>query len=147
VVTTATEAPESGSSISPLIFAGVAFLIALGIYLVIYALNAAAMDRYSTGFVIQGCPVCLDGLLEIEERPYRSLGIARARRTVRCDNCRSILREVGRRKWRYSVDRFVNPELFETTNRSIMSEDDLRQLASDIDSDSNKPHYLDDPDA
>ena len=127
-----------------MIYGGVVFLTGLGIYLVIYALNSAAMDRYTTGFVIRQCPVCKEGYLEIEERPYRSLGIPRARRTVRCDNCRSILREVGRLKWRYSVDRFANPELFETTNRAILSEDDLRDLASDIDSGEGKPLFLDD---
>jgi hypothetical protein len=145
VVSTAADDVESGEGdISPLIFGGVAFLMALGVYLMIYALNSAAMDRYSTGFIIRQCPVCEEGVLEIEERPYRSLGIPRARRTVRCDNCRSILREVGRRKWRYSVDRFANPELFETTNSSVLSEADLQALTRDIDNGAGKPLFLDD---
>lgn len=107
---------------------GLLLLIAVGAYVVLYALNSAGMDRYAMGFPVQQCPVC-GGTLALEERPYRSAGIPRARRTVRCTDCRSVLREVGRRRWRYAVDRNANPTLFAEYNEKTLTESDLQRLA------------------
>ena len=114
--------------------------VGLGAYVILYALNSAALDRYSTGFVIHHCPVCGEGYLEIEERFYRSAGIPRARRTVRCDNCRSVLREVGRKRWRYAVDPNANPALYDELNSRIMSEAELVTLKPDAADE--KPLYM-----
>ncbi|NJL95097.1 MAG: hypothetical protein HC915_15960 [Anaerolineae bacterium] len=98
-------------------------------YAVLYARNAAALDRYAGGFAASTCPACGQGRLEIEERFYRTVGIPRVRRTVRCDNCRSILREVGQRRWRYAVDPYANPELFAEYNDKILTEQAFLALA------------------
>jgi len=113
----------------------------------VYAINAAAVDRYATGFVVRYCPVCDDGRLEIEERPYRVLGIPRVRRTVRCATCRSMLREVGRRRWRYTVDPHENQHLFEDYNGRVISEEELKSLLPPGTGLSyTQPLYLDDDD-
>jgi hypothetical protein len=117
--------------ISPSFLAGIGLLAILSLYVISYALNASAIDRYATGFPLRACPVCGEGHLDIEERPYRVLGIPRVRRTVRCDKCRSILREVGRRRWRYSVDPNANPQMFQEHNNTVMTEAALMTFAQD----------------
>ena len=82
---------------------------------------------YKGGFVRSDCPVC-GGELVMEERPYSFLGIRRVRRTVRCRRCRSILRQVGRRQWRYAVDVVHNRELFRRYNGHVVSERELVDL-------------------
>ncbi len=129
---------------SPLFLLGILAVVGFGSYVMTYALNAAAMDRYATGFIATRCPVCGEGHLNIEERPYRSLGIPRVRRTVRCDTCRSVLREVGRRRWRYAVDPNANPIMFNQLNGKVMSEGELLYLAPpDRD---ETPHYIEESD-
>jgi hypothetical protein len=56
------------------------------------------------------------------------LGIPRPQAIVRCDNCRSVLREVGRRRWRYAVDRAANLTLYNQLNGRIVNEETLRAL-------------------
>lgn len=144
-----TNQPEAGSTddsegVSPIFLLGILAFIAVGGYIITYALNGAAMDRYATGFIMTRCPVCGEGHLNIEERPYRSLGIPRVRRTVRCDSCRSVLREVGRRRWRYAVDPNANTEMYQQLNGRQMSEAELLNLAPpDVD---ETPHYIEDSD-
>jgi hypothetical protein len=116
-------------------------LIGLAGYATLYAVSGAALDRYAGGFVIYRCPVCEEGALSVEERNYRSFGIPRTRRTVRCDNCRSVLREVGRRRWRYAVDPNANPELFEQLNNDILAESDLHALTPQ--DDAAQPSFYD----
>jgi hypothetical protein len=105
-------------------------LLLIGAYVAVYALSYASLDRYAAGFILNTCPVCGTGQLEIEERPYRSLGVPRQRRTVHCSDCRSILREVGFRRWRYAVDPHANPALFAEHNGDILNEAQLRALGS-----------------
>lgn len=114
---------------NPMIFVGIAALIVLGLYVIIFAASSGVVERYATGFIIERCPVCEVGYLDVEERPYRVLGIPRVRRTVRCDNCRSVLREVGRRRWRYAVDAYANPEMYDELNNTIVTENELIDLA------------------
>lgn len=122
-----------------IIFAGVS------VYILLYAVNNAALDRYSAGFVIHTCPVCGQGHLEVEERPYRSVGIPRVRRTVRCDTCRSVLREVGRKRWRYAVDPLANPTLYEAYNGKTLGEDDLLAMVIPQQGDrDNRTRYVED---
>ena len=101
---------------------------ALG-YAALYVRQALRLARYREGFVLSMCPVCQEGHLHMEERRYRLLGIPRARRVVRCDVCRSVLREVGAGHWRYAVDGAENPALYEALNGRVLSEDELLRIA------------------
>ncbi len=119
-------------------------MLLFGGYISLYAVHSAALERYATGFVINTCPACGDGQLELDERPYRVLGIPRLRRTVRCDNCPSTLREVGRRRWRYTVDPRANPALFERYNGSVLNDQALLTLAEDTAQAPSPPAYIED---
>ncbi|HRF98902.1 MAG TPA: hypothetical protein PLZ51_27015, partial [Aggregatilineales bacterium] len=87
--------PSSTIPIEAILAGGALFFILT--YVVMYLRGQAAVDRYTNGFVIDTCPVCGVGKLEAETRVVRLLGIPRPRRTVRCDHCRSLLRETGHR--------------------------------------------------
>lgn len=130
------------SPLSPLLLVGgILLTLVVGGYMVIYARNAAALDRYASGFVVRRCPVCQLGVLNVEERVDRILGIPRVKRTVRCDTCRSVLREVGKRRWRYAIDRVASSRLYELLNNQIIREQQLTELAPD--SRSETPYYID----
>jgi hypothetical protein len=103
-------------------------LVALA-YLGVYVVQAANLDRYRDGFVLSVCPVCEEGHLYIEERRTRILGIPRVRRVVRCDACRSVLRQVGRQRWRYAVDGVENPDLYDTLNGRVLTEHRLMEIS------------------
>lgn len=118
------------------------FLTALiGGYLLTYTVRAAAVNRYADGFLLDDCPVCKVGHLTLEERVFRTFGIPRVRRTVRCDHCHSVLREVGNRRWRYAVDRAINPNLYTTTNNRVLREEQLAKLGADDSTEA--PTYID----
>ncbi len=123
-----------------LVLGGMVTLL-VGGYMVSYSMNAAAMDRYGQGFVINQCPVCEVGHLELEERFNRILFIPRVKRTVRCDHCRSVLREVGKRKWRYAVDPAANPDLYRAMNNQVIHENELYNIAPDHET--GTPQYID----
>jgi hypothetical protein len=129
---------------SPLLPLGGGVFALASLYILLYALNNAALDRYAIGFVVHTCPVCGHGSLEVEERPYRSVGIPRVRRTVRCDSCRSVLREVGRKRWRYAVDPLANPALYETYNGKTLSEAELQSLATSTGDGNQQTRYVED---
>jgi len=105
-------------------------IILLGIiaYLVAYLRGAAGAKRYANGFIIEVCPICRDGLLTVESRTERNLGIPNTRHLVKCDNCRSLLREMGGGRWRYAVDRIANPVLYDRLNNRELREDTLQKL-------------------
>ena len=92
--------------------------------------------------MLEKCPVCSTGNLDIEERTDNILGIPRVRRTVQCDNCRSLLREVGNRRWRYAVDGTVNPEMYESYNNQTLQEADLQALEQQADGNDDAPSYV-----
>ena len=98
-------------------------------YAALYVRQALRLARYREGFVLSVCPVCQEGRLHMEERRYRVLGIPRARRVVRCDVCRSVLREVRAGHWRYAVDGAENPALYEALNGRVLSEGELLRIA------------------
>ena len=108
---------------------GVGLLLVLG-YAGLYWLGLRGMERYAGGFVVQPCPVCQRGELRVETRQERFLGIPRARRIVRCSECRSVLREVGRRCWRYAVDPIENPALYRRYNGQEIDETALARLSN-----------------
>jgi hypothetical protein len=114
---------------------GLAVLAAL--YTIGYVAGAANLARYREGFVITVCPVCARGTLSVEERRYRVLGLPRVRRVVRCSECRSVLRQVGRNRWRYAVDAAENPTAYHSLNNRVLTEHDLLSLAPEL-----PPEYI-----
>jgi hypothetical protein len=131
---------ESGSDESPslpAVLGGGVVLVAL-IYAAIYGFQAASLSRYREGFPLTVCPVCHEGHLTLEERRYRILGIPNVRRVVRCDHCRSVLRQVGQHRWRYTVDHAANAELFDTFNGRVLTEERLLELAPEY----QPPEYI-----
>lgn len=136
-----------GFGIAPeAIAAGVIVLGIIG-YLVAYLRGAAGAKRYANGFVIDTCPICREGSLVVESRTERSLGIPNTRHLVKCDNCRSLLREIGGGRWRYAVDRAANPVLFDRLNNRELREDTLQRLLDnplDAPAPQVKPGFVDD---
>lgn len=124
--TVGTDAPEQTLPVSVIVAAGV-ILVAL-IYIGMFAQGMSAARRYEAGFVIETCPVCHRGMLNVEVRRYRTFGIPGVKRTVRCSDCRSVLREKGTRRWIYAVDRIENPPLYERLNGREISDAELKKL-------------------
>jgi ribosomal protein S27E len=122
-----TNGPTPGSIAPELIAAGALILLILG-YIALYLRGAATASQYAGGFVIDKCPVCREGNLTVESRTERSLGIPNTKHVVRCDNCRSVIRESGGGRWRYAVDRAVNPAMYDRLNNREIREDTLKRL-------------------
>lgn len=120
-------APSSGLSPEVLI-AGIV-LLAILVYAFFYWRGTSGSERYTSGFVIETCPVCQRGHLIVESRQERLLGIPRARHSVRCSECRSVLREVSEHQWRYAVDPIANPDLYQRFNGKIIDEQTLIDLS------------------
>jgi hypothetical protein len=99
-------------------------------YIGLYWRGLTVADRYTDGFVIDRCPVCHEGNLHVEMRRGWVFGIPRPRYSVRCDNCRSVLREAGSRRWRYAVDPTANPPIYNRFNGKVIDEPALRVLES-----------------
>jgi hypothetical protein len=135
-------ASGSGGSAPFAIWLGGGLALAALAYLGVYAVQAANRDRYREGFILSVCPVCEEGHLYLEERRYRILGIPRVRRVVRCDVCRSVLRQVGRRRWRYAVDGVENPDLYGTLNGRVLTEHRLMEIAPEYGG--TPPEYIED---
>ena len=108
---------------------GAVLLLIVLVYIWFYWQGLAAMGRYADGFVIEECPVCQRGHLQVDERQSRTFGIPTARRTVRCDTCRSVLRQTGSERWRYAVDRIENPTMYDRFNGREVTEADLERLS------------------
>jgi hypothetical protein len=110
--------------------------------MVTYAVQSSAVERYGMGFILETCPICAEGHLVLDEKLSRLAGIPRIRRVVRCNNCRSVLREVGRRRWRYAVDP-LNTALFEQWNGKTIKDRELASLPPSGAGFSSVPRYLD----
>ena len=108
---------------------GISLLLLVLSYIWFYWQGLRAVGRYDDGFVIANCPVCHRGALSVDGRQSRILGVPTVKRTIRCDECRSILRETGTKRWRYAVDRIENPTLFDRFNGHEVSDSDLERLA------------------
>lgn len=91
------------------------------------------LRRYADGFLFDRCPVCREGQVHLEQVVRRSMGVPSVRRSVRCDSCHSVLREIKPGLWRYTVDGFVNPEMASRYNTRRLSEADLVELAHHAD--------------
>jgi uncharacterized protein YraI len=128
VIPSPTGGEEGGQSVPVgLIVAGIVGLIAL-VYAGMFAQGMSAARRYDDGFVVGTCPVCHRGTLTVETRRSRTFGIPGVKRTVRCSECRSVLREKGTQRWIYAVDRIENPALYERLNGREVTDADLKKL-------------------
>jgi len=78
------------------------------------------------------CPVCEVGILELEERRYRTAGLPRVRRVARCDHCRSVLRQLRPGVWRYTVDAAANADLAERYDGRTISDRELVEIAPEF---------------
>jgi hypothetical protein len=89
-----------------------------------YLFSARASAIYQGGeFVIARCPVCGEGHLSLED-------MGRSRRVVRCDNCRSVLRQLRSGLWRYAVDPLPDREFADRYNGEALGEDQLKDIAA-----------------
>jgi uncharacterized protein YraI len=134
--------PEKPEGRSSLLVVLLGFFALAVVYVGVYINQAAQLDRYRDGFMLSICPVCEQGDLFLEERRYRFLGIPRVRRVVRCNVCRSVLRQVGRQRWRYAVDGAENSDLYDEFNGHVLTEDELLDIAYR----GAPPHYIEDDD-
>lgn len=126
---------------------GITIFLALLLYVALYWNGLSSVERYKDGFVIEDCPVCKSGHLHVETKQERVLGVPRGRHTVRCDNCRSVLRETGNRRWRYAVDRMENPDLYDRYNNKQIMTGELATLLIQNQSTQNSttlPEFVDD---
>lgn len=131
VQSTLTPQTDTDGGVSPIpveaVVGGIGLLGILG-YIALYLRGAAGAERYAKGFVIDQCPVCRRGELVVETSPKRTFGIPNVRHIVRCTNCRSVLREISYRRWRYAVDRLENIPLFDRLNNREVDEETLVML-------------------
>jgi hypothetical protein len=129
IIETVPDDSDGGFSIPVEAMIGLTILLIVLGYIFLFWRGLVAADRYRDGFVIDECPVCKRGGLTVEEKPGRLLGIPQTRRTVRCDVCRSVLRETGAGRWRYAVDRIENPTMYDRFNGKEITDDELVRLA------------------
>jgi len=118
---------------------GILLILLLLAYIALYLRGLSAAERYADGFVVKNCPVCGHGKLMVETRQERLLGVPRPRHTVRCDSCRSVLRETGYRRWRYAVDPMENADLYKRYNGQEIDEQTLSSLPIKSNRNSNAP--------
>ncbi|MEQ8677475.1 MAG: hypothetical protein RLP44_14260 [Aggregatilineales bacterium] len=121
--------PDDGGFNFPIeaLIGGILLLLIL-VYVGFYLRGIAATERYKNGFLIEQCPVCREGTLHHDMKVDRVFGIPRPKRIVRCDNCRSVLRETGNGWWRYAVDRLANPTMYDRFNGREIDNDTLRMI-------------------
>ncbi|MDX2160674.1 MAG: SH3 domain-containing protein [bacterium] len=98
-------------------------------YIGLYWRGAVSTERYAQGFIVERCPTCGRGSLHVETTVTRTLGIPRARYTVRCTECRSVMRHAGGRRWRYAVDRVANPVMYDRYNNRVLDETALPAIS------------------
>jgi SH3 domain-containing protein len=106
-------------------------VIILGAILYLWRRTAAnrELDRYRAEFVLSLCPVCLEGHVQLDEVVKHSLGIPRVSRSARCDNCRSVLRQIKPGEWRYSVDSYANPDFAKQFGKRNLTDAELSELS------------------
>ncbi len=102
----------------------------LGLYGWRFLAGERELKRYSKGYSVVICPACQVGHLHLEESVRRTLGIARVARSVRCDACHSMLRQLRPGLWRYMIDPHVNPALARSFNSHQLNDVQVSDLAS-----------------
>jgi len=125
-------APREDGGPNPGLWIGLGAAGLVVLYLGAFAVQSAAVDRYREGFPLTLCPVCQAGRLYLDERRDRVLGIPRIRRAVRCDNCRSVLRQVGPQRWRYAVDRAEHLAFYDRLNGRVLTEAQLYEISPEF---------------
>jgi hypothetical protein len=86
------------------------------------------LKRYQNGFVFSVCPVCREGHVQLDEVVRETLGIKQVKRTVRCNVCLSVLREVKPGAWRYTIDSYVNPDMAEQYAQKTLTDLELAEF-------------------
>ncbi len=109
---------------------GAAFILAAGIYIWQRSAGRRELARYAGGFLLDACPTCQRGELHLDEQVKRPLGVLRVQRTVRCDTCRSVLRQVRPGVWRYTIDPLANPDLAERFSPRVFADAGLPAFAA-----------------
>jgi hypothetical protein len=106
-------------------------LVLLGLIVYLWRRSAGVREvrRYAKGFLFDTCPACHEGHLHLDQLVQHSMGIPNVRRSVRCDTCRSVLREIRPGRWRYTVDPYVNPDMASRYDTRWLSRTDLELLA------------------
>ena len=100
-------------------------------YVGLYLRGATARRRYNQGFIIERCPACGKEALRVKIQRKRRLGIPQAKYAVRCDTCRSVLRETSRGQWIYRINPRANPELYVRFHDKVVDDATLRTLGRD----------------
>jgi hypothetical protein len=100
----------------------------LSLYIWRYSAGVRDARRFQGGFMVSRCPACRQGNLSLDEYVTRAFGIPRVRRAVRCDTCRSVLREVKRDLWRYTVDPAVDEAFAQEYNGQLLDEQELVRI-------------------
>ncbi len=110
--------------------------IVVGVLVLLIALYAwralssrRELYRYVDGSPLKKCPICQTGNLILDEHVQRTLGLPVVRRTIRCDTCRSVLRQVRPGMWRYSIDPFVNEQLAQDYSGKVFADNRLDEFA------------------
>jgi uncharacterized protein YraI len=138
-IATAPAAPEEtpsghtdAASLPPggILAIGGAGVLLLGFYGWRFAHGMNNLRRYKDGFVADWCPVCSTGRLHLDEHISRVLGVPRVYRTVRCDGCRSVLRETRPGEWRYAVDPVADEHFAAEYNGELLDDETFIELAS-----------------
>jgi hypothetical protein len=79
---------------------------------------------------VDWCPACRTGRLHLDEHVSRVFGVPRVYRTVRCDGCRSVLRETQPGLWRYAVDPVADEAFATEHNGKLLDDEAFIALAS-----------------
>lgn len=114
----------------PFVGIGVPIILLLGLYGWQFARGQREVSRYAKTFPLANCPVCQWGALSLDETIQRPLGIAHVTRTVRCDTCRSVLRQVDAGEWRYAIDPYINPQLAAEYDGKTFDDNRLREFVA-----------------
>ncbi|MBC8170526.1 MAG: beta-N-acetylhexosaminidase [Anaerolineae bacterium] len=111
----------------PLMFGLGGVGLVLMTYAGLYAQGQRMVQRYKRGFVVQRCPVCSQGKLQVETLAKRRFGLPYvSKRTVKCPTCRSVLREVSSGQWKYRINPVENPKLHQRWHDKVVDEGQLR---------------------
>lgn len=113
-----------------LVTAGTLGIAGIG-YAALYSRGRSAANRYRDGFTLPYCPVCGYDALRLRTRRGAWLGIPRARHTVTCEHCGSVLRETGARRWKYRINAEFNAALHAKLNNRTVDDDALARLIVD----------------
>lgn len=114
---------------SLLLVLGLLIVVGDGYWYLRFRKAASELRRYNKGYVIPICPVC-HGQLHLTEVATTRFGIPSVKRSVACNQCQSLLQEVGIGQWRWQVDANTNAEMDWLYGDEIVSDKELLLVAS-----------------